>query len=273
MDTPELIEEPESTRGRRGLSPGLLLGAVVLLGVAVAFHFALLRGEEIKKRGEGGRDAYVVSQLIRESLKYTFNDGYFPLWDKKPGVLFYDRTRVNPSYNLRFPLNRSLETYDTGVIVGAFENEYGYILKKFPEPGRYFYLPYAVTNEEEALALLAVYREKMMNGDTFDLTLEAPPGRGTYGTDNFYRAYRGIHRRISNEKQDIPSLEQLRKDVYMLIERPGRYAQSGGWVVNLEFKTKWMDYPGEFPMSERFINALEALEAEFRTVALEAEGT
>ena len=265
--------QPPTTSSKWQLSPRLLFGITVLLCVSIAFHFALIKGEKVKKKTLGRHEAFITARLIKESLKYTFNNEYVPPWDKKAGLLFYDREFVNPSYKIRYPLNGSVGDYRMGVLVGELENEYGYILKDFPKERRYFYFPYAITNEAEGLALLDVYRKIFKEGGTFENTLPAPKGLGTYGTDHFYRLNPGIHGDISAEKKDIPDNSQVRKEVFMLVERPGNYDTLGGWVVNLEFnKPVWMDYPGEFPMSERFINALEALEQEYNVVTTVEEG-
>ncbi len=80
--------QPPTTSSKWQLSPRLLFGITVLLCVSIAFHFALIKGEKVKKKTLGRHEAFITARLIKESLKYTFNNEYVPPGIKRQAYCF-----------------------------------------------------------------------------------------------------------------------------------------------------------------------------------------
>lgn len=228
----------------------------------VLFHFAMQQGEVRRDRRERGSRTYVLSMMLLASSKH--NNGEFPPWDPRPGHLFYDRDAVNPGYQLQHPLNRLPATQDTALLVGNINNNMGFILDSFPDNNQYFYLPYAVTSEEEGLALLDTYRSAIQTGELTRSPLAAPVGRGTCGSDQFLRIGNNMQNRLKQAGISIPDGVDIGTAVPVIFERPSSGRDPGGWVVPLNRQPVWVAYPGPFPMTERFIGALQDIEQELR---------
>lgn len=112
----------------------------------------------------------------------------------------------------------------------------------------YWYVGYVLTNDDEVEAFVDVYRKTIAAGGNFDGDLPAPPGKGSMGGDVFLR----LNANLDSGRTPIP----------VFIEPPGHhFRESGGAVVNHRRQVKWLQYPGEFPMTERTIAALRSIEA------------
>lgn len=256
--------QPTATGSRRILK--WVVAAAIAVPLLTVFRYALRHGEHVKAVRQRGLETFAAGLVVREAANRSSSNGFFPPWDPRPGVLFYDRSHVNSLYDLGPRMDWALRNPDDRalVTVNLVDNRVGYRLEDFPESSRYFYLPYAVRNETEGLALLDSYRQAATGGGTWTDSLPAPAGQGTGGTDTFYRLHRTLQQDLKETHRDLPEEHFLREQFPSLIERP---MDSGGWVVFFDRDPVWMDYPGEFPMTERFISALTALESELRTEA------
>ncbi len=240
------VPAARSRAGRR------IAGCVLLGAVLVLFHFAQKHGRTVSERRERGAEAYMLSMLLRES--YRNNGGIFPAWDSQAGDLFYDPASVNPAYRLDQPLNR--------LLIGDINNQMGFILGSWPDRSRYVYLPYAVTNESEGLALQDAFRTAIRSGEAFESTLSATPGQGTCGSDRFYRIGSDLQKNLQADGVTIPDGIDLARHVPVIFERPDRSQNTGAWGVPINRQPVWVPYPGPFPMTERVMEAVAALEEE-----------
>jgi len=246
----------------RGRVTKRVLGCLVIGVLLVLFHFALQHGQALSEKRERGSDAYVLSILLVQSLKN--NGGAYPPWDPRPGHLFFDRAAVNPTFRLAHPLNRLPGTPDTALVVGQINNQMGFILDSFPDETKYIYLSHAVTNEQEGLALLDAYRTAVETNRSFQDSLPAEAGGGTCGADQFYRLRNDLQQNLTQDGVTIPEGMDLSQSVPVLFERPHGEKDKGAWVVPMNRRPVWVPYPGPFPMTERFIKAIEALETELQ---------
>jgi hypothetical protein len=246
----------------RGRAAKRVLACLAIGVLLVLFHFAMKHGQALRDKRERGADAYVVSMLLVESLRN--NGGVYPPWDPRPGHLFFDRAAMNPTFRLAHPLNRTPGAPETALVVGQINNQLGFILDSFPEETQYIYLSHAVTNEHEGLALLDAYRTAVQTQGSFQDSLPAGPGGGTCGADQFYRLRNDLQQKLAEDSVTIPDGMNLSQRVPVLFERPHGEKDKGAWVVPMNRRPVWVRYPGPFPMTERFIEAIEALEAEFK---------
>ncbi|MBI4557881.1 MAG: carboxypeptidase regulatory-like domain-containing protein [Candidatus Hydrogenedentes bacterium] len=90
-----------------------------------------------------------------------------------------------------------------------------------------------------------------------DIPFEAVLGEG-----NFTRLYRlrdGVERFLITDINDASAGPRASSQIPVLWELPGNHAESGGWVLYMDGTTRWLPYPGPFPMTEGFIERLRGL--------------
>lgn len=235
----------------------LLILCAIAAGLAL-FERPLMHGRDVEKKLRGGRDAHLI--WTGQLGEYAHNHaGNLPPLDGRPKSLMFERAGVRPAYRLApwgaWPWHLAGVT---PVMLDDNNAQPVYLLKDFFEPERYFYLGYAVSNEAEGRAFLKAYAERMASGDGFDKDLPVDQGQGTFGTDTLYRlnirlcenlAAQGIALQPGQTESSIP----------IFFDRPGLYPQSGGWVCYLDGSYRFVPYPGPFPMTQEFIDGLNAI--------------
>ena len=121
-------------------------------------------------------------------------------------------------------------------------------LKKEEDPNlliddhSFFYLGYVLTNEQEGLAFLDMYRSDFQAMGGFVEDISAPEGLGSRGGSAFLRL-----------REDL-DVEQ--KVVAVMVEDPGHHEKPGGCVLYMDGHVEFVEYPGKFPMTPAFIEAL-----------------
>jgi prepilin-type processing-associated H-X9-DG protein len=114
----------------------------------------------------------------------------------------------------------------------------------------YFYLGYAITNEQEARAFIEAYRQQRAAGGSFDEDLIVEAGTGTAGTDRFIR----LRDNISNELPVSPSEIPIMFDREMDQHIPG-----GINVLFLDGHVEFLKEGIRFPSQRWFLDALAEL--------------
>ena len=76
-------------------------------------------------------------------------------------------------------------------------------------------------------------------------------GAGTFGAERLVRLSEGTALPEGVTKTDIPTLWEVPTE-----------AEPGGWVLYMDGHVEWVDYPGKFPMTERFVRGLAAVREE-----------
>lgn len=119
----------------------------------------------------------------------------------------------------------------------------------------YWYLGYRIENEEEGLAFVEAYRKIVESGDGFAWTRPIETSVGS-----ILLLDEGETRFQIIESNSVPSGGSLsRSRIPILVERPGMH-ESGANVLFADGHAEFVEYPGEFPMTEKFIRALERLD-------------
>ncbi len=121
----------------------------------------------------------------------------------------------------------------------------------------YAYLGYVVTNEAELQAFADAYTDEMAGARDFSGDL---PGTVGYGAGDAISRLRHLVVRDIHEASP-PEAEFLHASrIPVLIEWPDNHSDlRGGNVLYFDRHTEWLDYPGEFPMSEAAMDILTAL--------------
>ena len=134
----------------------------------------------------------------------------------------------------------------------------------------YWYLGYALPNEEAGLAFVDAYRkavEETGKPPTGEIELESPvlvlvgPGRNSLTRTSTLSPLESLEFVGVHNLSGISSPRQfwLKPLFPIFIERPG-LQRGGSNVLWGNGRVEFMKYPGEWPMTERFIKALESLD-------------
>jgi prepilin-type processing-associated H-X9-DG protein len=121
----------------------------------------------------------------------------------------------------------------------------------------YFYLGWAVTTEEEGLALLEAYESLKLSER--DADIEVGEGKGNVGGKVFFRLREGIERFLITDINQPAAPPNLQSKIPLIWDRLGNHMPDGGNVLYMDGHVEFVKYPGKFPMTERFMTALEAL--------------
>ena len=122
----------------------------------------------------------------------------------------------------------------------------------------FVYLSHLLLNDDDVQSFAAAYPGIIAGGGDFSEDIPAP---ASYGDGDVLRRLReGIERfYITDINQPAQSIHQQSKTPLM-IEWPDNHPDaSGGNVLFMDGHVEWMEYPGEFPMTEATISALAAL--------------
>lgn len=117
----------------------------------------------------------------------------------------------------------------------------------FLDDHSYFYLGYVVTNDADVERFAKAYRAHISKGLPFVGDLDVPAAAST-----------GENGKIVQLHKDIDATLQSR--IPVLIERPDNHIPLGGNVLYMDGDVEFLRYPGEWPMTEKTIRTLEALD-------------
>jgi prepilin-type processing-associated H-X9-DG protein len=125
----------------------------------------------------------------------------------------------------------------------------------------YWYLGYALPDEERGLAFVEWYKEQAQRG------LIPSPSVIERADIRIHRLRMGIDFWLLREDIKSGKVEQpegcsvmMPSEVPVIIERPG-LLKGGAHVLYADGHTRFLAYPGEYPMTENFIEALDSLGA------------
>ena len=120
----------------------------------------------------------------------------------------------------------------------------------------YVYFGYVLTNDEDAQAFATAYQDQVAAGGDFTADL---PGSSSYGT-KFYRLREGIERFLITDINNPPEVVISRSHIPVIMEWPDNHENlTGGHVLYMDGHTEWLDYPGDFPMSETTVSVFAGL--------------
>ncbi|MCC6490447.1 MAG: hypothetical protein IT364_23385 [Candidatus Hydrogenedentes bacterium] len=208
---------------------------------------------DLEHRQKGAYDASSLG--LAAAMSATQADGLLPPLDPAPGHLRPKPGVGHPAYLVDGRV-KSLEAKpDAGLLLSYLDDGRAFTMKELFDSCDFFYLGYAVVNEEEGAALVKAYQAHVTRGLDFEDDL--PAGTGTLGTGTLYRLRIDLVERLAEAGVRIDPVRPPRIPVF--VERPGHYDTPGGWVIYLDRGVEWLPYPGPFPMTEAFIQALEAI--------------
>lgn len=117
----------------------------------------------------------------------------------------------------------------------------------------YWYLGYAVPDEKTGLAFLEAYRKQVETGGDFTADLKDAEG------NTVWRLREGIERFFIQDINDPAAAAKVQSSLPVIVERPGQHEGQIN-VLFMDGHVETLDYPGEFPGSKDFIEALASLD-------------
>ena len=150
----------------------------------------------------------------------------------------------------------------------------------FSDNSSYFYLPYAVWDDDDVQDFAEAYQERVGKGLAFDEDLMAGDPAYTLGRLGEYFRGGPYTESLCDPRFGGPSSARRWRsysDIPIMIERPHWYpgplglrigprlriplsrSRQGGMVLYKDGRTQFLPYPSKWPMTERTITTLEAL--------------
>ena len=231
-------------------TPTKLILAVVLLAYALAFHVGLQQRHEAEQFAQAS--ARIVAEASRGANYARQHNGEWPeldatAWTFKPGS-------APEHYELEYLLKTPANDGTQPMLLGNLGWAPAATLRPVGPANGYFYLGYAVTSEEQGLALAdAVHSGKPLAGD-----VPVEQGQGSFSSSTLYRLRDNLFESAAKDNELSEPSRLQPKDIPVLIQRP---VDSFMWVVYLDQHAARIPYPGPFPASEKFMAALEAAHA------------
>ena len=180
--------------------------------------------------------------------------GVYPKLREEPGQLMFRCEDVHPEYLADpFILICPAAGEDIGEPPPASENPQWYF-----EPRVYWYLGYAMANEEQGRAFLDAYRAQATTGDKVITDEDLADADGT----PIRRLYERVERDVAKDLNipvNSPRHASLPSTIPTMIERLGHH-KGGANVLYLDGHVEFIAYPGKWPMTKDFIQGLESLD-------------
>jgi len=246
----ELLAESYS-RGRRGFPRDSAKAAEWAAKASVgkpADHTPVTRGEELKAQSHNNLKQL---GLIMKMFANESRGELFPPLTSLRGHLAMDATFVYPEF-----------MSDTTVYISPAHPDYLNIstIANSDAPSvigdhSYWYLGYVLPDEATGIAFVNHFRTAAQSGEVLTENIDAPE----LESEQIYRLRNGIERFLITDINDPRASSGLQSTIPLVIERPG-FHEGGANVLFLDGHVEFMPYPGKFPMTEPFIQALQSLE-------------
>ncbi|HPG69273.1 MAG TPA: DUF4190 domain-containing protein [Candidatus Hydrogenedentes bacterium] len=123
----------------------------------------------------------------------------------------------------------------------------------------YVYLGYVIMSDEEIAAFTEIYKQRVAQGLGFEEDLDAPPGRGSMGTDTFYRLRNGVERAFLKDKQDAAAAAEILSRIPVMWDAfcstgPFSYFNhipGGSNVLYMDGHVEFIRFPSGWPVTKR----------------------
>ncbi|MCC6486491.1 MAG: hypothetical protein IT364_03255 [Candidatus Hydrogenedentes bacterium] len=227
--------------------PYLLAGLSVAAVYLVLLHVGEGRQREAEEHAKQGHVTASYAQLGKAYALY--HEGHWPLLDTRNRHFAYDLGIVPKGYAIKQEMEK--DHAPQAVLFGKLGRHAALSLVPLVDFRNYFYLGFAVTTEEEGLALAKALR----SGAALDRDIKVAQGTGTLGSSTLYRLHDDIVETLVMDgvlaRQDLT----LPGRIPVIVERP---RDGYAWVVFLDMHVEHLRYPGPFPLTSKFVDTLES---------------
>lgn len=223
---------------------------IVLLAYAFAFHIGLEQRHEAERSAQ--ESARIVAEASRGASYARQHNGEWPELDTAAWA--YKSGSTPEHYELEYLLKTPANDGTQPMLLGHLGWAPAATLKPVAPAKGYFYLGYAVTSEEQGLALVDAVR----NGKPLAEDIPVADGQGSFGSSSLYRLRDNLIESLAKDSEIGEPSRVQPKDIPVIVQRP---VDSFMWVVYLDQHAARIPYPGLFPASQEFMAALEAAHA------------
>ena len=220
---------------------GCLVVMVAILGILAAIMLpALARAREAARRASCQNNLKQMG-IVLKMYANEDPDSYWPPLSSTPSKMMMDAMSIHPEYLADASVMICPSDADAAMLTGQTSADI------LIDDHCYYYLGYALTSEEEGLAFLDMYRTAFdeMGGFTGDIPVSE--GMGTGGGSAFIRLRDGL----ADEGTVAPAM------IPVMMEDPENHVPGGGNVLFMDGHVEFIKYPGQFPMTPAFVEALQ----------------
>lgn len=122
----------------------------------------------------------------------------------------------------------------------------------------YWYLPYAITNEEQGLAFVEAYERVLKSGKDLPDELQVPEGKGAGGSDTLPRLQEGVSDSFIANINNPAASAVSQSDIPVIISQP-RPGDTQANVLYMDGHVELVQR-GDFPLTDAFLAALKELD-------------
>lgn len=200
---------------------------------------------------------------------------YYPMLSSRPGLLIFQAEPVWPEYLTDSLIMRCPEDPSWKALLKAQGIDSSRAIysqdpaeaQRLIDDASYIYLGYVITSDDEFEAFAEVYKARVTQGLPFDMDLPAPPGRGSMGTDTFYRLREGVERFFVTDINDPIASARTQSAIPVMwdtvlggLKGPlSNHQPPGANLLYLDGHVEFVRYPVKWPMTERSIQILTEL--------------
>ena len=185
--------------------------------------------------------AYNMKYVMSSVKMFTnYYNGYYPQLTTAPTTLMFTESPIYPHY---------LDDLRRLNCPGSAEAGHA------PEAGdhSYFYTGYLLVDDDDVATFALAHAAELSGEGDFS-------GNLSYGGETLYRLREGVERFLITDINDPASGAVPQSQIPVLIEWPDNHGTiRGGNVAYMDGHTEWLDYPGEFPMTEASMGVFTAL--------------
>jgi len=253
--------------GKRPAYGAAVIGTFVAMVILLVWIF-LLPAIIYQKNAFHKRHCYHNLKHLGLSMAMYGNeqDGEaYPPLSPKAGCLMPEIGNLHPEYLGDLTLIHCPELRDPRLPLSP-ESEFAAVLSD----QSYFYLGYIIDGPETLRAFQKAYEKVIAEGGSFESALSVPAGQGTWGGDRIPRLSEDpsiVYPDFDETNEEhVAAAYNVRSKIPVMIERIGNHPIKGkktGELAHVLFQdgqVKWMNFPGEWPMTEETQNILNALD-------------
>jgi prepilin-type processing-associated H-X9-DG protein len=251
----EWKDDASNPRGRRAALIGVKLGyASLFLAVFVFFLVYIPAHRELRHDRDHEIRENSCSRKLRKFglvFKMFANESkgqVYPQLSPNPGTLmFSNQNEAHPN-----PIYPEILS-DLKIFACPEDEDVNWDTTDDPtimiDDQSYFYLGYAITNQDELQAFAQAYKQQIADDGTFAENLPVPEGTGTAGTNTLHRLREDLHARLNSDNTNNIEAASFDAKLPLLIERNGHHEPPGGNVLYFDGHVEYIKH-GEWPMTD-----------------------
>lgn len=240
---------------------GIILAVVAVGMIIVMAILAAIMLPALARAREAARRASCMNNLKQWGIVYKMyaneNRDKYPVLEAAPGRFVFNADDIYPVY-----------FYDSNILVcPSNPNQPGDAgsvdINSVIDHGRsYYYLGYAMTNEEQARAFLDAYRQRLREGGDFSEDLEVPAGMGFGGSDRIMRLQEGVERFEVEDFDDPLEASVAQSEIPVMIDRDTYHIPGGINVLYMDGHVEFLKMESKWPAQQWFLDELAEIDPE-----------